>query len=269
MGGANLQDGENEGFDMRILVLMIIGLLVAGNAAADRDRDRERAGYHHGWSHSQAKHGLRKAERRSWRKSARRYSSSRLNYLQTSNLNAGVCDALEGSSRSLRMMCVAFCEMQSCTPDFTAENPFESCSRSSKWIYNRYEKKRGPGDPDLPCVKQPAAVAACPCWTSGELANFRTPTADDRVARCALDASPSTTMQNFDNLQVSDGAGAYTLSLSSFGSLNGAPTCAVTDICADGNCLGESRMMEISADQLAACEADIALAAANRGVACN
>ncbi len=266
MGGANFQDGESEGVDMRILVLMIIGLLVAGNAAADRDRDR--SGYHGKHSYSQVKYSYSKVKQ-SWRKAARHYSSSRLNYLKTSNLNSGVCDALEGSSRSLRMMCVAFCELQSCTPDFTAENPFESCSRSSKWIYNRYEQKRGAGDPDLPCVKQPAAVAACPCWSSEELANFRTPASDDRVAQCAVDASPSETMQNFDNLQVSDGAGAYTLSLSSFGSLNGAPTCAVTDICADGNCLDNSRMMEITAEQLAACEADIAQAAANRGVACN
>ncbi len=269
MGGANLQDGEIEGFDMRILVLMIVGLLVAGNAAADRDRDRERSGYYDGGSYSEAKHGWRKAAKRGWRKSNRRYASARLHYLRASSLNSGVCDVLEGSSRSLRMMCIAFCELQSCTPDLTAENPFESCSRSSKWIYNRYEAKRGPGDPDMPCVQQPTTVAACPCWSTEELANFRSPAVDEPIARCALDSSPSDAMQNFDNLQISDGAGAYTLSLSSFGSLNGAPTCALTDICADGNCLDDSRMMEVSADQLTACEADIAQAAANRMVACN
>ena len=99
---------------MRILVLMLIGLLAAGNAAADRDRDRERGGYHGGkHSYSELKRG--------WRKSARRYRSARLNYLRASNLNSGVCDVLEGSSRSLRMMCIAFCELQSCTPDFAAE----------------------------------------------------------------------------------------------------------------------------------------------------
>ena len=45
MGGANFQDGDSEGFDMRILVLMIIGLLVAGNAAAGKDRGWERDGF--------------------------------------------------------------------------------------------------------------------------------------------------------------------------------------------------------------------------------
>jgi hypothetical protein len=265
MGGANLQDGEIEGFDMRILVLMIIGLLVAGNAAADRDRDRERGGYHDRGSYSEMKRG--------WRKSARRYASSRLNYLRTSSLNSGVCDALDGSSRGLQMMCIAFCELQSCTPDFSADNPFESCSRSSKWIYNRYEKKRGAGDPEMPCVKQPVAetavAAACPCWSSDELANFRYPLSGDRAATCTVDGGNGTTQQNVDNLQISDGAGAYTLSLSSFGSLNNAPTCVAYDACTDGACLGETRMLEASPEQLLACEADIAFAAEARGIACN
>lgn len=261
---------------MRILVLMLIGLLVAGNAAAGRDHDRgdrERGGYHDhgkGGSYSELKHGLRK---HGWRKQARRHASSRLHYLKTSGLNSGVCDELQGSSRSLQMMCIAFCELQSCTPDFAAENPFESCSRSSKWIYNRYEKRRGAGDPEMPCAKQPVAetavAAACPCWSSDELRGFRWPASSDRIATCAVDAGNGTTMQNFDNLQVADGSGAYTLSMSSFGSLNGAPTCAVYDDCTDGACLGVTRMMEVSAEQLAACEADIAFAAAERGIACN
>lgn len=246
---------------MRILVLMIIGLLVAGNAAADRDRDRER-GYH-----GKSGYAGYSELRGSWRKSARRYASSRLNYLRSSSVNAGVCDELQGSSRSLRMMCIAFCELQSCSPDFSAENPFESCSRSSKWIYNRYEKRRGAGDPDLPCVQQPAAVAACPCWSAQELADFRNYPTEDRSASCALDGSAGTTMSNFDNLQI--GNSAYSLSLSSFGSFQGAPTCYVDESCADGSCAPISRMLGIEPDQVAACEADILVAAADRGVACN
>ena len=250
---------------MRILVLLIIGLLAAGNAAADRDRDRERGGYHGKLGYSEVAGN--------WRKATRRYSSSRLNFLRTSNLNSGVCDELQGSSRGLRMMCIAFCELQSCSPDFSAENPFESCSRSSKWIYNRYEKRRGAGDPEMPCVNRPTAetsvAVACPCWTGDELSALRYPASTDRVATCAVDGNPTATIQNFDNMQVADGAGAYTLSLSSFGSFNGAPTCAITDVCADGDCLDDSRMQEVSAEELVACEAGIALAAANRGIACN
>lgn len=251
-------------FDMRVLVFLIVGLLVAGNAAADRDRDRERGGYHGKLGYSEVAG--------SWRKSARHYKSARLNYLRTSNLNSGVCDELQGSSRSLRMMCIAFCELQSCSPDFTAENPFESCSRSSKWIYNRYQKKRGAGDPDLPCVKQPveetAVAAACPCWSSEELAQFRYQDSADYTS-CSLDGGNGTSQENFDNLLISSSTGAYTLSLSSFGSLNGVPTCAAFDDCSDGSCLGGTRMMEGSAEQISACEADIAFAAAQRGIACN
>jgi len=250
---------------MRILVLLIIGLLAAGNAAADRDRDRERGGYHGKLGYSEVAGN--------WRKSARRYSSSRLNFLRTSNLNSGVCDELQGSSRGLRMMCIAFCELQSCSPDFSAENPFESCSRSSKWIYNRYEKRRGAGDPEMPCVQQPEAVAECPCWTREELANLRGPGADDRFANCALDVDYATSnIFNFDNWRiVSQTPGAYSVSMSSFGSygVDNAPTCAVNDTCADGNCLGESRMMPITPEQFAACEADVAMSAANRGLSCN
>ncbi|TNF87524.1 MAG: hypothetical protein EP301_06610 [Gammaproteobacteria bacterium] len=246
-------------------MLLIIGLLAAGHAAADRDHDRDRGGYHGKLGYSEVAGN--------WRKSARSYSSSRLTFLKTSNLNSGVCDVLEGSSRGLRMMCVAFCELQSCSPDFSAENPFESCSRSSKWIYNRYEKRRGAGDPEMPCVNRPEpttqTAAACPCWTGDELSGFRYPASTDRVATCTVDNSPAASIQNFDNMQVSDGAGAYTLSLSSFGSYNGAPTCAMTDICADGVCLDDSRLQEVSAEELLACEADIAMAAANRGITCH
>ena len=267
MGGANLQDGDSEGFDMRVLVLMIIGLLVAGNAAAGKERSWERGGYQGGKaSYSEMK--------RSWRKSARQFRSSRLNYLRASNLNSGVCDVLEGSSRSLRMMCIAFCELQSCTPDFTADNPFESCSRSSKWIYNRYEKKRGAGDPEMPCVSQPlvaetaAPVAACPCWSAEEFSQLRYAASGD-MTRCTVDGVNGDNQQNVDTLLIA-GSG-YTLNMSSWGNYNGEPSCALFDLCSDGSCLlNDSRLMPVGSQaQLQACEADIANAALARGVSCN
>ena len=252
---------------MRVLVLIIIGLLVAGNAAAGKDRSWDRGGYQGG----KAGYGEIK---RSWRKSAREFRSSRLNYLRASNLNSGVCDVLEGSSRSLRMMCIAFCELQSCSPDFTAEDPFESCARSSKWIYNRYEKKRGAGDPEMPCVSQSPAVqttvaaAACPCWSAEEYSQLRYAASSD-LTRCAVDGV-SGTSTNVDNMLVSGGA-AYTLSMTSFGSYQGgAPNCSLYNVCTDGSCLrDDSRLMEVSPEQLQACETDIANAALARGIACN
>ena len=250
---------------MRVLVLLIIGLLAAGNAAADRSH-----GKWQGYRADLASKAHAYQQSRKYRHKAR--YSSRLNYLRTTGLNSGVCDELQGATRGLRMMCIAFCELQSCSPDFTAENPFESCSRSSKWIFARYEKRRGPGDPDMPCVKQPAAVAECPCWTRGELANLRSPSASDRFALCELDGDPAPTMANYDNWRIeSSTSGEYSTLLATFGAYGAdmAPTCAVNDVCTDGSCLGEYRMQSVTPEQFAACEADVALSAANRGIACN
>ncbi len=247
---------------MRVLVLLIIGLLAAGNAAADRGHGK--------WQGYRA--DLVSKSDKPYYQHTRKGRYSRLNYLRTTGLNSGVCDELQGATRGLRMMCVAFCELQSCSPDFTAENPFENCSRSSKWIYARYEQRRGPGDPDMPCVKQPAAVAECPCWTRNELANLRAQSASDRFAVCELDGNPAPTMANYDNWRIeSSTPGEYNTLLATFGGYGAdmAPTCAVNDVCTDGNCLGEYRMQSITPEQFAACEADVAMSAANRGIACN
>lgn len=248
---------------MRILVLLIIGLLAAGQAAADRNRDG------HSWksykstmvSHSQKlSHSSRQHNSR---------YSARLNWLKTTRTNSGVCDELKGASRGLRMMCMAFCEMQACSPDYTAEDPFENCPRSSKWILARYEDRRGPGDPDMPCVKQPAAVAECPCWTREELANLRAPSAEDRRAACSLNADyPTAGIMNYDNWQIFSDPSApapYSTSLSSFGSYgaDGAPSCQLADSSAN-----VSRLMAVTPEQFAACEADVAMSASDRGLAC-
>lgn len=262
--------------DMRMLVLVIIGLLAAGQAGADRRGDDSRWQSYQSKLTSQTDY-LSKKERQQARKAARRDFSSRLKWLRTTGLNSGVCDELKGSSRSLRMMCMAFCEMQTCTPDYTLENPFENCSKSSKWILARYENRRGPGDPDMPCIKQPEAVAECPCWTREELAGFRGQSADDRVASCTLDSDIADAgITNYDNWQIFNNPRtptSYMTSLSTFGSYGAdqAPTCAVTDTCdpATQICVGESRLMSITVDQLAACEADLAVSASDRGLACN
>lgn len=263
---------------MRILVLVIIGLLAAGQAEADRNRHDSRWQGYQSHLSSHAEKARAKMQRRHQQRSVRRaYSSARLNWLQTTGLNSGVCDELKDSSLGLRMMCVAFCELQSCSPDYSLDNPFQNCSRSSKWILARYEKRRGPGDPDMPCVKQPEVVAECPCWTREELAGFRGQGANDRVASCSVDVDyPGSNISNYDTWQIfsdPNGPSPYMTSLASFGSYgpDGAPSCSVADTCdpATEICLGESRMMSITSEQLAACEADVAMAAADRGLACN
>ncbi len=249
---------------MRILVLMIIGLLAAGQAGADRNRDG------HSWQNDRSttvSHATKSSQRSSQHHNNR--YSARLNWLKSTRTNSGVCDELKGASRGLRMMCMAFCEMQACSPDYTAADPFENCPRSSKWILARYDARRGPGDPDMPCVKQPAAVAACPCWTPDELASLRGPSSEDRGANCSLNADyPTANIMNYDSWRIFSDPTApspYSTSLASFGSYgaDGAPSCQIADSSAN-----ISRLMAVTPEQFAACEADVAQSAVNRGLAC-
>jgi hypothetical protein len=124
----------------------------------------------------------------------------------------------------------------------------------------------------MPCVQQPAQVAECPCWTREELAGLRQQQASDRYAVCDLDGGSTATIANFDSWRIeSQISGEYYTQVSSVGSYgaDGAPTCVVTDRCQDGSCLSVSRMMSVTPEQFAACEADVAMSAANRGITCN
>ena len=172
---------------MRTLVLMMIGLILAGTASAHGRSGDNWQGYRADL--------VSQSEKPALRHSKHRYEAgSRLDRLLNSKYNTGVCDDLADATPGLRLMCMAFCEIQTCTPDFTLDNPFESCSKSSQWILARYEARRGPGDPDMPCIQQPEAVAECPCWSRDELAGFRFPAASDRhpAARLRAQAEPAT-----------------------------------------------------------------------------
>jgi len=79
--------------------------------------------------------------------------------------NEGVCDGLraDGTTKGLYGLCVAYCEAQDCVPNLDGTLP-TSCEASQHRILDNYNKKKQPGDPDMPCVKQ-----ACPCWDQAEL----------------------------------------------------------------------------------------------------
>lgn len=258
--------------NMRTLVLVMIGLLMAGTAGAHgRQADAKSQGYRSNL--------VSQSVSQDWRVSRHTkhayQKGSRLDWLFNSRLNSGVCDELADATPGLRLMCMAFCEMQTCTPDFSLDNPFQSCTKSSKWIYDRYETRRGPGDPDMPCVQQPETAPECPCWSREELAGFRGPSATDRSASCVVNSgSPANGIVNYDAWQIlSDprSPSAYMVSVSSIGvSADGSPACQVSDTCdpATDICLGTSRFMSITPEQFAACEADVAMSAADRGLAC-
>ncbi|MGE0621675.1 MAG: hypothetical protein AB7I04_01590 [Pseudomonadales bacterium] len=255
---------------MRTLVLVMIGLLMAGTAGAHgRDADSKSQGYR---SHLVSKSYGHQKWHYSKHTNYRYQAGSRLDALFNSKLNSGVCDSLADATPGLRLMCMAFCEMQTCEPDFTLENPFQNCSKSSRWIYDRYEARRGPGDPDMPCVQQPQAAPECPCWSPNELAGYRYPAATD-LPSCFANLS-SKGIVNMDSWRIysEDGVSYQTSLTSSEMDADGVPSCQVRDKVCDpltGACTTSSRYMALTPEQFAACEADVAQSALDRGIICN
>ena len=87
---------------------------------------------------------------------------------QSTPATMGLCDGLADATPGLQGLCVAMCEAQACeaeiNPD-TYEVEFgPSCKPSSEQLLANYNKRMGPADPPMPCVK-----VACPCWTQAEL----------------------------------------------------------------------------------------------------
>ena len=78
--------------------------------------------------------------------------------------NEGVCDDLMWATPGLYGLCVAFCEAQDCEPDFAVADPFENCNPSNEKLLEIYDRKKQPGDRDMPCVQDP-----CPCWSADEI----------------------------------------------------------------------------------------------------
>lgn len=99
--------------------------------------------------------------------------------------NEGICDSLQGGTPSLFGLCTAFCEAQ----DFADPNQPITQEQIDQWEEERgsaktltkYNQRKQPGDPDMPCV---VVQEACPCWTEVELA-LQTPT-DTTAYSCSL-----------------------------------------------------------------------------------
>jgi len=82
----------------------------------------------------------------------------------------GVCDTLKGGTPGLYGLCVAFCEAQDLGDPAIADG-----KQSAFSLLTAYERKRGPDDPDMPCLADqpregpPPPQAECPCWTVEDL----------------------------------------------------------------------------------------------------
>jgi hypothetical protein len=106
--------------------------------------------------------------------SAAKFGSINRNLLQgtpdgQTPANEAVCDLLqlEGVSKGLYGLCVAFCEAQDCEVPDPTDDP--SCRPSSPKLLARYDAKRDESnilDLRMPCVQY---EEACPCWTLAEL----------------------------------------------------------------------------------------------------
>ncbi len=85
--------------------------------------------------------------------------------------NVSVCDELQGTTKGLYGLCVAYCEAQDCAPTIdvtTGELTFgKNCGPSSAKTLAKYNSRLEPGGPPMPCVN--VGVDECPCWTEAEI----------------------------------------------------------------------------------------------------
>ena len=171
--------------------------------------------------------------------------------------NEGVCDGLKiaGVTRGLYGLCVAFCEAQDCEPDLSAADPFSACLPSSGKLLAKYNKRKGAGDPDMPCIQGP-----CPCWTQGELSSLRQPLPGDDTVCFSHLGNLLFTIFEPNNLD-------YDVVVSVQPSFS---FCFFEDICtpAGGPCLGVRRFFEATPEELATCQAQAAQTGADRGFSC-
>jgi len=77
----------------------------------------------------------------------------------------GVCDELLGGTPGLYGLCVAFCEAQDCDRLDLAVSG--QCRAPSPKLLERYDGKRGPDDPSMPCLTP--ETEACPCFSREDL----------------------------------------------------------------------------------------------------
>ena len=85
--------------------------------------------------------------------------------------NEGVCDVLIGGTPGLYGLCVAYCEAMDCHLD---GDGLPQCKNANATILKNYDRKKQPGDPDMPCL-----LPDCPCFTQEELENLPPPAGVD------------------------------------------------------------------------------------------
>ena len=84
-------------------------------------------------------------------------------------VDRGVCAELKGATPGLHGLCVAYCEAQDLGDPVKAGS-----KKSSLSLLLAYERRRGPDDPEMPCMEAPTRgspppAVQCECWTIDDL----------------------------------------------------------------------------------------------------
>jgi hypothetical protein len=79
--------------------------------------------------------------------------------------NEGICDQLMSATPGLYGLCVAYCEALDCE-SVDGTQLFECKDIPSGKILEKYNARKQPGDPDMPCI---VVTGSCACWESHEL----------------------------------------------------------------------------------------------------
>ena len=187
--------------------------------------------------------------------------------------NEGVCDVLIGATEGLYGLCIAFCEIQECVPDFFAPDPFANCEPPSPNILDAYNDKRGPDDPAMPCFPE----SGCPCWSLEELWGLRYPSGHPQEEVFGYLDRPVMTYEYSDEWNISrlpkDGEAFYRTYLKVDMFPFGGELwydCWFADVCRDsekGDCLGTFRGGLIhDEEQYSQCKAQLYQAGLVRGI---
>lgn len=169
----------------KICVLLFSGFLCVSALADDDDRD-DRRGYRH---HDRAQH---QSDQRNDRKRAKS---------EAKHEAREVCQDLRGGTQGLFRLCVAFCKVRELDKLGRVLDPkrVERRARRSERVLARYNERKLPGDPDMPCIE---TATVCPCWGS-EVESTSNWTGRSTPATCL---ARDTDTMSFGLLQAGDAA---------------------------------------------------------------
>lgn len=174
---------------------------------------------------------------------------------------ADLCDASAGCSNPTTVFCTPpdLCTTSTCDP------LSGQCVSTPKVCPDGEECDLETGQ----CVP----TAHCPCWTREELAGLRFPIAGDGVS-CDKDFTSAPGIINRDFWTITSSSSSPVTYITTVFTQEDSntflvPGCFLRDECSDGSCLGAFRVIApITAEEFAACEAQVAQSGAARGFSC-